>query len=198
MKQRVHFFTIGIAWGTPAFFFMIIFFLCGALAGGFTGILARTSPSITQLASYLISSSQAEISIVKELAVACASSLAWIVLCLVAGFLTPPSLFIGFTVALRGFLLSLFLCVMVIALGFRGFVLSLATRGIGSICAIPCLILCATIAYAAACERPQSKRSAYLSTLQRHRSTLLLCTLLTLGSGIICVIASRCILPLLG
>ena len=39
MKKRINFFSIGVVWGTPAFLFLIALFLCGVIAGGFTGLM---------------------------------------------------------------------------------------------------------------------------------------------------------------
>ncbi|MGE4548392.1 MAG: hypothetical protein AB7C89_02440 [Intestinibacillus sp.] len=179
MKRKISFFSIGLVWGTPAFLFLIALFLCGVIAGGFTGLMGGTQGSVARLTDYLTANASGETSLAVQAVGAVGSTLIWIVLCLVAGAMTPYSLFLAAVVAARGFVLSFTVAAVVGTLGLRGVGISLVTTGAPALVTVPCLLIVATTAFLAAADAPQGKRGGYLYALGRYRGALTLCIVLS-------------------
>lgn len=197
MKRKISFYSIGLIWGTPAFLFLIALFLCGVIAGGFTGLMGGTQGSVTRLANYLTAGANGELPLAGQIVGAACSTLLWIVLCLVAGALTPHSLFLAAVAAARGFTLSFAVAAVVGSLGLRGVWLSLVTTGLPSLITVPCLMLIAAAAYLAAIEAPHGKRGGYLYALGRYRGALTLCTLLSAAASLLRVAVAPLLLQFL-
>lgn len=175
MRQtRDGFFSMHVIWGTPAFLFFIMLFLAGAVAGGFTGLMEGPENSVQLLAQYALTSAQQTHDYALQLGGALCSTAGWLLLAVGAGFLSPPSLAIGLVTAARGFVLSFSAAALIGRLGLRGLGLSLATGGFAAVVTVPCLLVCATAAFLAACDVPPGQRYGYLYALGRYRGALLL------------------------
>lgn len=189
MKNR--FFSIGMIWGTPAFLFLIALFLCGVIAGGFTGLMDGAQGSVSRLAEYFTTGDPLH----GQLSGAICSVLLWLGACLLAGALTPYSLFLAAVVAARGFTLSFTVSAVVSGLGLRGVVLSLATTGLPALLTVPCLLTVATTAFLAAADAPHGR---YLYALGRYRGALALCAVLSVAAVGLRALIAPALLTLLG
>lgn len=198
MKRKVSFFSVGVVWSTPAFLFLTVLFVCGTLAGGFTGLLGRENDTVVRLADYLVTSAGGDSPLARQIAVALVSTAAWPVACLAAGKLSPPSLFVGAVVAARGFSLSFTVAAMVAQLGVRGLLISLAATGASAVVTAPCLLVIAAAAYLAADDAPKGQRGGYLYALARYRGALALCFALSLAAAGIRAAAAPLLLARLG
>lgn len=197
MKRKISFFSISLVWGTPAFLFLIALFLCGVIAGGFTGLMGGTHGSVAQLANYLTANASGETSLAVQAVGAISSTLLWLVLCLIAGALTPYSLFLAAVAAARGFALSFAVSAIVGTLGLRGVGISLVTTGAPALVTVPCLLIVATTAFLAAADAPQGKRGGYLYALGRYRGALTLCFVLSIAAALLRVTAAPLLLTLM-
>ena len=196
MKKRINFFSIGVVWGTPAFLFLIALFLCGVIAGGFTGLMDGAQGSVTRLADYMVAGAGAEaVSSGAQALGALCGTLVWLALCLLAGALTPYSLFLAAVVAARGFMLSFTVAASVGGLG--GVWLSLATAGLPALVTVPCMLTVASAAFLAASEAPHGRRGGYLYALGRYRGALALCAGLSGAAALLRVTAAPLLLRLL-
>lgn len=198
MKRKINFFSIGMIWGTPVFLFLIALFLCGVIAGGFTGLMSGTEGSVTRLAEYLAADAGGQTSFAIQAVGAVASALLWIGLCLLAGAMTPASLFLAAVVAARGFVLSFTIAAVVGTLGMHGVVVSLVTTGLPALVTVPCLLITAAAALLAALEMPHGKRGGYLYTLGRYRGALALCTCMSAVAAVLRAASALFLLLLLG
>ena len=89
---------------TPAFLFLCAMFLCGAVAGGLTGLRASEGDSAVELTAFL-----AQLPGQALKSVLCA--LLWIMLAPLCALLRPAPLFLSAVVAARGFVLALTMAV---------------------------------------------------------------------------------------
>ena len=194
MKRKISFFSIGVIWNTPAFLFLTALFLCGAIAGGFTGLMGGAQGSAARLAEYILGTESA---LAGQTAGLLCSTLLWLALCLAAGALTPHSLFLAAVVAARGFTLSFAVAATVSGLGLQGVWLSLATAGLPALLTAPCLLVVATAAFLAASDAPHGRRGGYLYTLGRYRGALALCTVLSAAAALLRGAVSPLLLHLL-
>lgn len=185
MKRKVSFFAVGILWSSPAFLFMTVLFICGLIAGGSTGLLGRETDSVARLAEYLMQSARSEPAILQQMLVSAAGAAAWLAVCLAAGLLMPPSLFVGAAVAARGFSLAFAVATMVAQLGLRGIALSFCASGAAAIITVPCLLLTATASYLAAADAPKGQRGGYMYALGRYRGALALCFVLSVAAAVL-------------
>lgn len=198
MKRKVNFYTVGVVWGTPAFLFLTVLFICGAIAGGFTGLLGKSSDTVTRLADYLVLNAQNGAPVLSQVTSAMVSAVAWPVACLAAGLLTPSSLFIGGAVAVRGFSLSFTVAAMVSKLGMRGLLVSLAATGASAVVTAPCLLVIASSAFLATVDAPKGQRRGYLYALGRYRGALAICFALSVAAATLRAIIAPFILSGLG
>ena len=195
MKRRIHFFSISMIWGTPAFLFLVALFLCGAIAGSFTGIMGGTAESVSRLTSYLTQGTPAAPSALQAVGDV-AGTLLWLVISLVAGLLTPPSLFVAAVAAARGFTLSFAVAAVVSTLGMRGMWVSLVTTGLPAMVTVPCLLMTATAAFLSAGEAAHGGKARYWYTLGRYRGALALCALFSAAAALARALAAPLLLTL--
>ena len=99
MKQHILGFFDSLV-RTPAFLFLCAMFLCGALAGGLTGLHASEGDSAVELTAMLSALPE---QVLKS--VLCAAL--WLVLPLVCALLRPAALCLSALAAARGFVLAL-------------------------------------------------------------------------------------------
>lgn len=196
MKRKVSFFTIGVVWNTPVFLFLTVLFVCGVIAGGFTGLLGRETDTVSRLATHLVNAAQVAPGAQQVLS-ALGGTVGWIVLALLGGLLPPPSLFIGAVMAARGFSLAFTVASMVAQLGMRGLWLSLAATGAASIVTVPCLLIVAAAAYLAICDAPRGQKTGYFYALGRYRSALAACLALSVVAAVLRAVLAPLALRLL-
>ncbi len=196
MKRKVHFFTIGVIWNTPVFLFLTVLFVCGVIAGGFTGLLGRDGDAVSRLAAHLVRAAQTEPD-VRQVLGALGGTVGWLALAVLGGLLPPPSLFIGAAVAARGFSLAFTVASMVAQLGMRGLWLSLAATGAAAVLTVPCLLIVAAAAYLAVCEAPRGQKFGYFYALRRYRGALAACLALSVAAAVLRVVLAPLVLRLL-
>ena len=105
MKQHILGFFDSLV-RTPAFLFLCAMFLCGALAGGLTGLHASEGDSAVELTAMLSALPE---QVLKS--VLCAAL--WLVLPLVCALLRPAALCLSALAAARGFVLALTVAVSI-------------------------------------------------------------------------------------
>lgn len=116
---------------TPAFLFLCAMFLCGALAGGLTGLHAGEGDSAIELAAVLSGLPGQTLK-----SVLCA--VLWLVLPLVCALLRPASLCLSALAAARGFVLAL-----TVAVGIgqgEDVLLSVAAAGLPAVLGVSALL----------------------------------------------------------
>ena len=170
MKRKVHFFTIGVIWNTPVFLFLTVLFVCGVIAGGFTGLLGRDGDAVSRLAAHLVRAAQTEPDVRQVL---------------------------GAAVAARGFSLAFTVASMVAQLGMRGLWLSLAATGAAAVLTVPCLLIVAAAAYLAVCEAPRGQKFGYFYALRRYRGALAACLALSVAAAVLRAVLAPLVLRLL-
>ncbi len=128
---------------TPAFLFLCAVFLCGAIAGGLTGLHASEGDRALCLNNILALLPE---NVLKS--VLC--SLVWAVLPLACAMLPVPALMLSLLCAAKGFVIAL---TVSISLGNEnGFLLSLCAGGLPALISVPALIASAAIAWPVASE----------------------------------------------
>ena len=116
---------------SPAFLFLGAMFLCGATAGGLTGLHAGAGDSAVTLTALLDALPAAV-----GKSVLCA--LVWVALPLVCALLRPAALFLSALAAARGFVLAL-----TVAVGIgqgESLLLSLLAAGLPAVCSVSALL----------------------------------------------------------
>ncbi len=116
---------------TPAFLFLCAVFLCGALAGGLTGLHAETGDRALGLASLLSA-------LPENAPKALLCSVIWIAVPMACSLLRPAALFLSFACAARGFVLALTIAISLASGG--GFLLSICTAGFPALLSVPALL----------------------------------------------------------
>lgn len=116
---------------TPAFLFLCAMFLCGAMAGGLTGLHASDGDNALQLADLIAAlPEQAGKSVL------CAAL--WVCLPIVCALLRPAELFLSGIAAAKGFVLAM---TAAVALSSEGsLLLSLCAAGIPATLSVPALL----------------------------------------------------------
>jgi len=123
---------------TPVFLFLCAMFLCGALAGGLTGLHAGEGDNALSLTGMLAA-------LPENAAKTVLCALLWVALPLMFSLLRPASLFLSGLCAARGFVLALTIAV---SLGsIDGFFLSLCTAGLPGLLSVPALLASCAIAW---------------------------------------------------
>lgn len=126
---------------TPAFLFLCAMFLCGALAGGLTGLIASEGDDAVLLAGLLSALPEQTLRSVL-------GAVIWIALPLVCALLRPTALFLSALCAARGYALAL---TVAVALGQgNGLGLSLLTTGLPAVLSVPALLSACTMVWCAA------------------------------------------------
>lgn len=170
--------------GAPAFVLLAALFVCGAIAGSFTGRQAAGSglAPIQSLADMLEAAARRTPG-AKEAFLAALGALGWQTAALAAGWMRPASLFLSLLILVRGFSLSFSVSALLHALGSEGVWLSLASSGAAAVVTIPCLLLTAAACFLAAQDAPHSRRGGYFYALGRYRGVVFLCTLAAMWAG---------------
>jgi len=123
---------------TPVFLFLCAMFLCGAMAGGLTGLHASQGDNAFHLAAFL---EKIPAQTVRSILYA----ILWIALPLICIWLRPASLFLSGLCAARGFILALTIAISINGTG--GFLVSLCTAGIPALLFVPALLAACAIAW---------------------------------------------------
>ncbi len=173
-------------WSAPAFILLSALFLCGAIAGCFTGRMVAGSglSPVTDFAAMLEENARRTPG-AKDALLAALGALGWQVAALLAGAVHPASLFLSLLAVVRGFVLSFSVTALVHALDTEGMWLSLASGGACAVITVPCLLLTAAACFLAAQDAPRGRRGGYLYALSRHRGAVLLCTLAAMWAGVL-------------
>ncbi len=159
---------------TPAFLFLCAVFLCGALAGGLTGLHASEGDRALSFNAVIEALPE---NIPKS--VLCA--LVWAMLPLVCALLPASALMLSMLCAAKGFVTAL---TVTVSLGSEnGFLLSLCTGGIPALVSVPALIAACAIAWPRGGSEP---KSAVLP--KASRLPFILCVLLAMASALIRVV----------
>lgn len=154
---------------TPAFLFLCAMFLCGAVAGGLTGLRAGEGDNAVTLASLLYAlPGQA----VKSLL--CATL--WVALPLVCAMLRPAALFLSALAAARGFVLAL--TVAVSLGGEDGLLLSLCATGLPAVLSVPALLAACAMVW-------QGGEASGRYSLRACRAPYAACLALAAGSALL-------------
>lgn len=184
MKQRniLGFFSLQAIFQTPAFVFLTALFLCGAIAGSFTGLMSGRldGEMIERLADTLVAAAGEEQSLVYTLITAIGGAILWQAGSVLCGMLRPASLFLSALCAARGFSFAFSVAALLTALGTQGAWVSLAAGGLSAVATIPCLLLSASAAFLAAREAPHGRGGGYFYALGRYRGALALCLLIAI------------------
>lgn len=177
-------FALSALWGAPALVFLTALFVCGAVAGSFTGLIAAESVQngIAQLADALAARAAAAPG-ARDALYAALGAFGWQAVALLAGWTRPASLFLSAVCAVRGFTLSFSVSALLHALGSEGVWRSLAASGVSAVITVPCLLLTAAACFSAAQEAPRGRPGGYFYALGRYRGAVLLCTLAAVWAG---------------
>lgn len=154
---------------TPAFLFLCAMFLCGALAGGLTGLHAGEGDSAIGLTTLLAALPG---QVLKS--VLCA--VLWLVLPLVCALLRPVPLCLSALTAARGFVLAL-----TVAVGIgqgEGVLLSLCSAGLPAVLSVSALLAACAMVW-------QSREAAGRYALRACRTPYLLCVALAALSALL-------------
>lgn len=182
MKQHIPGFFAPL-WQSPALVYLTALFVCGAVAGSFTGLLAASGGAdLTRLSGALGARAAAAPDGMDALRAAL-GAFGWQAAALAAGWLRPASLFLSLLCTVRGFTLSFSVAALLHALGTEGLWRSLAVTGAASVVTVPCLLLTAAACFAAAQEAPHGR--AYFYALRRWRGAVLGCTLAAMWAGVL-------------
>ena len=146
-------------WGAPAFVMLAALFVCGAIAGCFTGQMAAGS------------------------GLAALGAFGWQMAALAAGWLRPASLFLSLLTLVRGFSLSFSASALLHAFGTEGIWLSLASGGVTAVITVPCLLVTAAACFLAAQDAPRGRRGGYFYALGRYRGAIFCCTVAAMWAG---------------
>lgn len=164
-KQRIFGFFDEIL-KTPVFLFLCAIFLCGAFAGGLTGLAASEGDGAIYLANVI-----SDLPAHAGRSILCA--ILWIVLPLICAMIRPATLFLSALTAARGFIIALTIAV---SIGQGNFLLSLFVTGIPGVFSISALLAACTIIW-------QSCEISGKVDLGNHRGRYIICMLLALLSA---------------
>lgn len=154
---------------TPAFLFLCAIFLCGAVAGGLTGLRACEGDSAVELTALL-----AELPEQAFKSILCA--LLWIVLAPLCALLRPAPLFLSAVVAARGFVLAL---TMAVGLGQQeGALLSFGAAALPAVLGVPALLAACAMVW-------QSGEAAGRYSLRACRAPFVVCLLLAMAGALV-------------
>ena len=154
---------------TPAFLFLCAMFLCGAVAGGLTGLRASEGDSAVELTVFL-----AQLPGQALKSVLCA--LLWIVLAPLCALLRPAPLFLSAVVAARGFVLAL---TMAVGLGQEeGALLSLGMAALPAMLGVPALLAACSMVW-------QSGESMGRYSLRACRAPFAVCLLMAAAGALL-------------
>ena len=154
---------------TPAFLFLCAMFLCGAVAGGLTGLRAGEGDGAVLLAAALHALPGQAVK-----SVLCA--VLWIALPLLCALLRPTGLLLSAVAAARGFVLAL-----IVAVGMSGedsLLLSFGTVGLPAVLSVPALLAACAMVW-------QSGETSGRYSLRACRAPYLACMVLAAVSAVL-------------
>ena len=172
-------------WPCPALIYLTALFVCGAVAGCCTGLLAASggTEAIAQIAGAL-EAQAGRVPGGMDALYAAPGAFGWQAALLLAGWVRPASLFLSLVCAARGFTLSFSVSALLHALGMEGVWRSLAASGAAAVVTVPCLLLTAAACFLAAHDAPRGRRGGYFYALGRYRGAVLACTLAAVWAGV--------------
>lgn len=188
-KNALSFYDVRLLWETPTFAFLIAVFLCGVIAGSFTGMQISHSNGtyIVKLSDYFVSQmSDGQTPLYYQMLIRLAEAFSYPILLMLCGMLAASQFWVSALIAARGFLLSFSVAAIISQLGMRGFYLSLASMGLSAVISVPCLLLIgvAVLIAAGGQQGGYSGMRQYLHNMARYRRALLLCGLLLIASAV--------------
>lgn len=179
MKQHIPGF-----FSSPALVYLTALFVCGAVAGCFTGLLAASGGTDIARLSGALAARAAETPDGMDALCAALGALGWQAAALAAGWMHPASLFLSLLCTVRGFALS-FSVAALHGLGAEGIWRSLAATGASAVVTVPCLLLTAAACFLAAQDAPRGRRGGYFYALGRCRGTVLACTAAAMWASVL-------------
>lgn len=186
MKQKhiPDFFSLKMLTDAPVLVFLSALFICGAIAGSFTGLFsARTDQTlILDWGAALADAVAQEEALWQAFLNAMASALLWQLVVILCGILRPAALFIAAVCAARGFTLAFSVSALLTVWGGKGAWISLASGGAAAVIGVPCLLVTASAAFLAATDGPKG-RNGYFYGLSRYRNGLVICTFLSVAAA---------------
>lgn len=154
---------------TPAFLFLCAVFLCGAVAGGLTGLRAAEGDGAVELAALLCALPEQTLR-----SVLCA--LLWIVLAPLCALLRPAPLFLSAVTAARGFVLAL---TVAVGLGQQqGLLLSFGAAALPAVLSVPALLAACAMVW-------QSGEASGRYSLRACRAPFAVCLLLAAAGALL-------------
>ena len=153
---------------TPAFLFLCAMFLCGAAAGGLTGLRAAEGDGATAL-SAMLAALPAQIG----KSVACA--LLWVVLPLLCALARPAALLLSAVAAARGFVLAL---TVAVAVGQAEGLLPLLAAGFPAVLGVSALLAACAMVW-------QGGEASGRYSLRACRGPYALCLLLAAAGALL-------------
>lgn len=167
-RQRILGFFDDLA-RSPAFLFLCAVFLCGAVAGGLTGLRAAEGDGAVELAAMLDALPAQAIK-----SVLCA--LLWVMLAPLCALLRPAPLFLSAAAAARGFVLALTLAV---GLGQpNGMLLTFGAAALPAALSVPALLAACAMVW-------QSGEAAGRYSLRVCRVPFVICLLLAAAGALL-------------
>ena len=183
MKQHILGFFDSLV-RTPAFLFLCAMFLCGALAGGLTGLHASEGDSAVELTAMLSALPERGVDLVvcpgcalpEQVLKSVLCAALWLVLPLVCALLRPVALCLSALAAARGFVLALTVAVS-IGQG-EDVLLSLLAAGLPAVFSVSALLAACAMVW-------QSGEAAGRYSLRACRVQYALCVLIAMLSALL-------------
>ncbi|MDO4271059.1 MAG: hypothetical protein Q4C72_09075 [Eubacteriales bacterium] len=154
---------------TPAFLFLCAMFLCGAVAGGLTGLHAGEGDNAVRLTAMLSA-------LPAQAAKSVLCAVLWVALPLLCALLRPAALFLSALTAARGFVLALTVAVGIGQAGSFG--LSLCATGVPAVLSVPALLAACAMVW-------QSGEATGRYSLRGCRAPYVLCLTLAAASAMV-------------
>ncbi len=169
---------------SPAFALLTAVFLCGILAGSFTGMHIEQSDGnyVSDLAQLVSSNAAGQLPTLRTVAACLAGTFGWAVLAILMGAAAGRMLWVPLLLAVRGFLLAFAVTAVLVESGWWGIVISLVSIGVPAALWIPALLLlCSAVLTAAVMRR---EKRGYFAALTRYGGVVGICCALLLGSAL--------------
>lgn len=155
----------------PAFIFLCAMFLCGAIAGGLTGLIAGEEDSAVHLAALLGA-------LPRQVGKSVLGAVVWLALPMLCALLRPAALFLSGLCAARGFVLAL---TVAVGIGQKeNLLLSICATGLPAVLAVPALLAACTMVWCASERRGSGK-----ALLQDGRGPYAICAGLAALSALV-------------
>lgn len=169
---------------SPICAFLTAVFLCGVLAGSFTGMHIPQSEGnyVNDLAALVAKNAAGQLPALRTVAACLAGTFGWALLALVLGAVVGRMLWIAALMAARGFLLAFAASAALIESGWWGIYISLVSIGVSAVLWLPAMLLLCTVVLSVSIGR--EKRSGYVAALVRYGGVLAICGALLLTSAL--------------